>query len=590
MQVLDIQQGSDSWLAVRMNHFCASEAAAMLGFDKRTTRTQLLHMKHTGIGKEFSEWVQKNLLDKGHEIEADTRQISEKIIGEDLYPCIGTTEIEGIKLLASFDGITIGEETIWEGKSRNADLIASLESGQLPDTHWPQVEQQLLISKAEKALFTCGDGTEQGSVLFWYASHPERRATLIAGWHQFAKDLAEYKPVEVVVELVATPTLNLPAVSIKVEGSIALLSNLDKFGDALKQYISKIPAKPATDQEFVDCKAAIKKLQEAQDALDAAEANALGQIATFDEMRNVKALLFELARTTRLATEKLVTSREKTIKEEIVTGAREKLVKHVADLNTRLGRPYMPTIQADFAGAIKSKRTIASLQNAVDTLLAEKKIEADAISNKLMQNLLSLRELAKDHAFLFSDTSAIIMKDNADLVLLIESRIAAHEKTKADETEALRVRIESQERAKAEAAAAETLRREREADEARIAAEKRAAQTANAPQPDPAHENLALRPPHGQETVASAHANAQASQIATAPTSVDTGALMNLGTINARLDGVTVNAEFLERLGFLPSTTLKNSKLYREADFQRICAEIMRHIQTVASTPFKAAA
>jgi len=248
---------------------------------------------------------------------------------------------------------------------------------------------------------------------------------------------------------------------------------------------------------------------------------------------------------------------------------------------------------AEFSGEAVTAKAETLL--AMQTIFADTKareVEVERLEQQRIENERQAADLARQREEIEAREKVIREAEQsaaAAETLRIEREADEARRRQAD-AEALRVKIEAQERAKAEAAAAETLRREREADEARIAAEKRAAQTANAPQPDPAHENLALRPPHRQETVASAHANAQASQIATAPTSVDTGALMNLGTINARLDGVTVNAEFLERLGFLPSTTLKNSNLYREADFQRICTEIMRHIQTVASTPLKAAA
>ena len=51
--------------------------------------------------------------------------------------------------------------------------------------------KQLLVSGATRILFTCGDGTEPPAHC-WYESNPERRAALIAGWRQFAADLAAY--------------------------------------------------------------------------------------------------------------------------------------------------------------------------------------------------------------------------------------------------------------------------------------------------------------------------------------------------------------------------------------------------------------
>jgi hypothetical protein len=230
---------------------------------------------------------------------------------------------------------------------------------------------------------------------------------------------------------------------------------LPAFGVELRAFIAKIPEKPATDQQFADCKAACKKLQDAQDALDAAESAALAQIATFDEMRRTKALLFDLARDTRLAVEKLVAAREKTIKEDIVIGGKTAFAEHIVGLNKRLGKPYMPVVPADFAAAAKNKRTIASLQDAVDTALAKAKIEANAIADNIGVNLNTLHELAADYAFLFADTAQIVLKAPDDFTALVKMRISEHKEKEAKriegEAEKAREKIRLEEEAKARA-------------------------------------------------------------------------------------------------------------------------------------------
>ena len=121
--------------------------------------------------------------------------IAEKIIGAELYPCTGSESVNGLPLLASFDGLTMSEEVEFEHKLFNAKLAAFISTeNDLPDTHWPQVEHQLLVSGANKCLFMTSDGTEDNCTWIWYESMPERRARLIAGWAQFAKDKAAYVP------------------------------------------------------------------------------------------------------------------------------------------------------------------------------------------------------------------------------------------------------------------------------------------------------------------------------------------------------------------------------------------------------------
>lgn len=60
----------------------------------------------------------------------------------------------------------------------------------------------------------------------------------------------------------------------------------------------------------------------------------------------------------------------------------------------------------------------------------------------------------------------------------------------------------------------------------------------------------------------------------------DTGATMRLGQISERL-GFTITADFLSSLGFEPCATEKNAKFYKTRLFPRICAALVRHIQSV---------
>ena len=454
MEILNLKQGSEEWLAVRAKYFTASEAPAMLGLSKYQTRSDLLKQKAMGITPDVDESTQR-LFDAGHAAEARARPIAEDIAGDDFYPATGTLEVDGLQLLASFDGITMDDDVIWESKLWNegfAQFIQDMEDA--PDTHWPQIEQQLLISGADRALFTVTDGYEKTAYI-WYRSRPERRAALIAGWKQFAVDLANYKHVEVIPAATAAPTLDLPAVSIQTSGAIAIISNLRAFGDALQGFIERLPTKPSTDQEFADCKAALAKLKTAEETLDSEEARALSSMSEIDQMRREKKMLQDLARTTRLALEKLVTARESAIKIEIMQEGKDKLAAHVAGLNKRLGRVLVPAVAADFAGAIKNKRTIESLRNAVDTCLANAKIAASEIADEIQINLATLDE-HKPFAFLFSDLASLVMKSPEDLANVIKLRITEH--AQAEEARAEKIRAD--ERAKVEKEAADKARAE----------------------------------------------------------------------------------------------------------------------------------
>lgn len=464
MKILDVTQGSPEWAAIRASHFCASEASAMLGCNIHgITRNDLLRMKATGDEREFSDWMRKHVLDKGHEIEAATRTSAEYQIGDELFPATITDEVDGLPLLASFDGLTMSGEIAWECKTLNADLSDQIDRNELHPHYWAQLEQQLLVSGAQKVYFTASDGrTIKG---LWYESRPERRAQLIAGWKLFAEDLAAYVPAEVIPAAVAAPQMALPAVSVQITGSIAVIDNLTLFGDALTAYVERINKQPATDQDFADLEATVKTLKTAEEALSAAEQSAIAQTGDLDSLRRTVALYRDLARSNRLTVEKLVKAEKENRRNAIIQRGKDAFSAHIAAANKRIGKPWMPAIATDFPGCVRSLKSIASIENAVDTELARAKIEASAAEARIVENMATLRDLGKDHAYLFADAGNLITKANDDLILLIKARISEHEAAELKRIEVERERIRSEEEAKATAKMrAEEAERERQRD------------------------------------------------------------------------------------------------------------------------------
>lgn len=579
-QVLEgAPQGSAPWHAARAKHFCASEAAAALGLSKYTTRDELLRQKATGLTEEVSPAKQR-IFDAGHEAEALARPIAEEIAGTEFYPVVATREVEGMALLASFDGIDILDETIWENKLLNQSLVQQVQAGDLEPHYYLQLEHQLLVSGAQRALFTTSDGTPEGTHPLWYESKPERRAQLIAGWKQFAADLAAWKQPEAKpAPVVAEAMESLPAVSVRLDGKLAVVSNLPDFAAALRTFIARIPAKPDTDQDFANAESACKALKRAEDALTAGEDAALGEMVDFEAMRRQVRDLKELARATRLATEKMVTARKEQIRGEIVAGGVAALREHIASLNTRLGKPYMPQVPADFSGAIKGKRTVESLRGAVNDELARAKIESSAIADRIQINLGTLRELAGAHAFLFADTATIVLKQPDDLTMLVKARIADHQAAEQARLDAERERIrrEEQERADREA-------------RAKLAAEQKAAQAALQGQiAQPVAADLsALATEHCAEAVAGLDAK-QVIAAAKAGPAPDTGETMTLGQLNALLSPIKLDASGIEALGFA-TTRVKAAVHFPAARFPALCEAIARCAMEAAQARQEAAA
>ena len=457
MQIHNLVQGSPEWHAHRANYWNASDAPAMMGKSKYETRTAFLHRLCTGITPEISPFTQR-MFDEGHEFESLARPLAEEMIGESLYPVTGT---EG-KYSASFDGLTMLEDFAYEHKRLNDVIRAAQTVDELDVMYHIQMEQQCLVSGAKKILFLASNWDDEGNLLeekhFWYEPNMDLRRRIIQGWAQFKKDREAYVHVAHPEKPEAEAVMQLPALNIQTSGQISIISNLDLFGKKLNEFVGNLDLEPTDDQGFANCEAAVKTLQKAQDALEAAEANALAQAADVDEMRRTVALYADTARKTRIMLERMVKARKEQIKAAAITKTRKAFADHLASLDAEIKPIRMLLQEPPFIEAAKNKRTLASLYDALDTALANAKIVANDIAAGFRVKLAWYRENAVGYEFLFSDMQQIIFKEVDDFQMLVQSRIKQRKENDAAHLEAERARIQVEEEAKARVKVAEIQR------------------------------------------------------------------------------------------------------------------------------------
>lgn len=557
MQVHKVLQGSPEWHALRASYFTASEAPAMMGVSKYQTRTELLTQKKTGIVPEVDGAVQR-LFDQGHATEAMARPLVEALIGEELFPIVGT---DG-NLLASMDGATMLCDTLFEHKLWGQNLAAQVRAGELEPHYYWQMEQQLLVSGAERVIFVCSDGTPENFVYMEYRPVPGRAEQLVAGWKQFEQDLAEFVPQAAKVEIVGTAPDSLPALRVEVTGMVKA-SNLDEFKRHALGVLGSINTTLESDQDFANADKTVKWCGDVEDRLELVKTQILGQTADIEAIFRTIDEISGQTRAKRLELNKLVEARKKSIREDIVMDAAKALQTHIDQINATLGgKVRLPRIASDFAGAIKGKKTVDSLREAANTELARAKIEASQIGDSIRVNLNSLRELATDHAFLFHDAQDLVLKANDDLVALIKVRISEHDenerKRREAEAEAQRLAEQPVKQPEPVAQVAESPA-PAQVEQAPAAVQQQAAPVELAAQPEPV---------------------AQPTQVATQ--AADCGQRIKLGDIGSRL-GFTLTADFLRSLGFEPVDRDRSAMLYRASDFPRICAALVAHIQAVQS-------
>jgi len=214
------------------------------------------------------------------------------------------------------------------------------------------------------------------------------------------------------------------------------------------------------------------------------------------------------------------------------------LREHIAALNASMPAPYVPAVPADFVAAVKGKRTVESLRDAVATELARAKIAAGEIATRIHGNLAAIG--AAGMPALFPDLAGLVLKAPDDLAAVISSRKAAHA-----------------------------------ADEAKRLA-------AITPEPAPVVAAPVVTAPPAVVSIARAPLPAPA-PVENEP------ATLRLGVICERL-GFTVTASFLADVLHIPARdTDKRAVLYRESDWPLICHQIASHVSAMSELYKRAA-
>ncbi len=542
MRTLNLAQGSPEWLAHRRTTRNASDAPAMMGASPYVTRAELVRQYATGVQREIDERTQA-IFDRGHEVEPALRRFAEDLIEDELYPVTGVDDYG--YLGASFDGVTMDETIIFEAKQPNAQKMESVRAGTIPpQDYWQIVQQFTVCGDAERCIYVVGDGTGDNTV---HLDIPRTQIEddiprLLAGWQQFDADVAAYQPEPVRAAPVAAPVEGFGALSLQVEGRV-IASNLDAFKARADAFIARLP-KPdelQTDQDFVDAKEAAKIARGEVEKLRACKASILASMGDIDAVLSAIDLIDASVTRSAIALEKSVKVEEQARKDAIVRAGADAVRAHYDQINATMGEhrilPPGQLVQ-DLGAAIKGKKSLASMKDAVDTAVAGFKIAASEQAERVRANVGVLEMEQGSHGVLFPDRVALCAtKTPEDLRNLITARIA---------------------QAKADQEKREEEKRQREADEA-ARQESRGNDASAAAEPT---------------TTAPTRAPAPVTRVGAGAAPVPAGARIKLGDINARIAPITVTADGLASLGFRPLAKEKGAVLYALADFGLICAAL----------------
>ena len=479
MKHINVTQGSEAWLKLRKDFFTASEAPMMMGDHKNISRNQLLDAKK-GWTTIVDEYLQK-LFDKGHATEEAARPLAAADVGEDFFPVTGSLEVEGLALLASFDGLTMFDDACFEHKLFNKTLAENVLNNVLEPHYYWQLEQQLLVSGAEKCYFVTSDGTKDNWQSMYYESVPERREELIKGWKQFAIDLENHEPQAKTEKVKASSLIKskevqaelIPALDVKVT-TLVDNSNLQGFAEKVSEFINSINTSPETDSQFGEAEQQVKYLRSVEKKIGEVEKSVDAGAQDIDSLRETLKAIKKSLSTTRLEIDKKVKARKEELRNEIYKNAEQEVTKAQLSAEQKVNAK-LPEIYFDAWNAMKGKRTIESIQDAADTEVAQSKIQITEFVEVAQANMLVIAD-NREFDFLFNDWAQIAFKPTEDFKTLVTARVATYQAEQKAKEEAERERIRQEEVAKlqreseAKARAEEQAKRDAE-EKARFDAE-----------------------------------------------------------------------------------------------------------------------
>lgn len=158
-KIIDIEQGSQPWLDMRLKYITASQIPVLFGHCPYQLLEELIVEKLTGVGKDFSgkEFVFK----RGHELEDTARNI---LRDYNFKPAVLTSKLVP-NLMASLDGFDQKLNVILEAKYVGKQKIGAIKRGVIPKNHYWQIQTQLLVSGANECLYWCSNGDKIARIM-----------------------------------------------------------------------------------------------------------------------------------------------------------------------------------------------------------------------------------------------------------------------------------------------------------------------------------------------------------------------------------------------------------------------------------------
>lgn len=187
MKIINLTQGSNLWLEFRRSKIMASDCPIILGHSEYCTPFQLFQRK-LGL---IPEQEETPAMRRGKELEPIARNKFENDCGIMMTPFViesGSNEW----LAASTDGFSFADNSILEIKcngKKNHDIALG---GEVPYTHWLQMQQQMFVAEVNKGYYYSFDGVNGITIEVIYDK--DKFESLIPQLYAFWRGLILYDP------------------------------------------------------------------------------------------------------------------------------------------------------------------------------------------------------------------------------------------------------------------------------------------------------------------------------------------------------------------------------------------------------------
>lgn len=192
MKVLETEQGSTEWLALRSNKITGTDSAIICGISPYKTKMQLWEQKLQIAPPDECTPIMK----RGSELEYPARLLLQESLGME-FTSIVAISLDYPYLMASLDGISDCKRFMCEIKSpglKNHELAIQ---GIISEIYIYQIQHCLIVTKCEKCYF-CSyfPGHEREIVIIEVFPNLEKQKEIIEKGYEFYQQMCRLQPPE----------------------------------------------------------------------------------------------------------------------------------------------------------------------------------------------------------------------------------------------------------------------------------------------------------------------------------------------------------------------------------------------------------